>query len=189
MTHPPRKGFSIPEVLIAITLAASLLLLFDRILLGGYRFISSLMNGQTDELRVLRARELITDTLSRVAFSDRGAFPIASATPNDLTVYADRNRDGSKERIRIWRDGASIFLSATHPVGIPPSYTEATSNEIELLTGADTTLSLLSYYDDHGNDLGASPDPGAIRRIDIVLSRGTPTELDRDTVVLPSFSL
>lgn len=182
MTPSSRKGFTITEVLVALALTASLLLLFDRILLTGYRFVASLMNGQTEERRVMQTRETITRVLQRIGVSDRGAFPIIHATPNDLEVYADRNDDGSKEKIRIRREDAIIKTSVTHPVEIPPSYDKTTSAEIELLSGANAMLPLFFYYDDRGNDLGATPDLTAIRRIDVLVSRGVPTDLDRVTV-------
>ena len=184
-----KRGFTITEVLVVLALTASLLLLFDRILLTGYRFVASLMNGQTEELRVIQTRETITRVLRRVGVSDRGAFPIIHATPNDLAAYTDQNVDDSKERIRIWRDGAILRMAVTHPIGTPPSYDKAASAAIELLSGTNAMTPLFFYFDDHGTDLGAAPDPSAIRRIDVLVSRGMPTDLDRVTVSLPSFEL
>lgn len=182
MTPSSRKGFTITEVLVALALTASLLLLFDRLLLAGYRFVASLMNGQTEERRVMQTRETVARSLQHIGVSDRGAFPIIHATPNDLEMYTDQNVNGSKEQIRIWRDGEMIRQSVTHPLGTPPSYDKATSAEIELFSGANATQPLFSYYDDRGNDLGATPNPSAIRRIDVLVSRGTPTDLDRVTI-------
>ena len=117
-----RSGFSLVEMLIAI----GVLMIVS---LGvGWMFISSLRASRTigDQLDAQhdsrRAIESIVNEVRRAEYSSIGAYPIATAATNTLTVYSNVDADGYRERLRYFLDGTVLKKGVTKTSVSPLQY-------------------------------------------------------------------
>ena len=127
-----RSGFSLVEMLIAI----GVLMIVS---LGvGWMFISSLRASRTigDQLDAQhdsrRAIESIVNEVRRAEYSSIGAYPIATAATNTLTVYSNVDADGYRERLRYFLDGTVLKKGVTKPSGSPLQYVSSSEAVSEL---------------------------------------------------------
>ncbi len=55
--------------------------------------------------------------------SDNGAYPVVSASDNDLVIYCDYDRDGKAERLRFYKSGTNLMMGVREPsTGFPVTY-------------------------------------------------------------------
>ncbi len=51
---------------------------------------------------------------------DNGAYPIVSASGNDLVLYSDYDKDGATERLHFYKSGQSVLMGVTSPANTMP---------------------------------------------------------------------
>lgn len=141
------------EVLVTLGIFSVLVLAIAGILiisLQSNRVIWDQLTGQSDARRVLRE---VVDTTRRAEISSLGAYPIESADPYELILYANINADSFRERIRFFLERpTNLFKKGiTLPAGLPLRYdtsTEAVTILARDVVNDDLNIPVFSYYDE-----------------------------------------
>ena len=192
-----RIGFTLVETLVAITIlligTAATTLLFSKMMKNK---AYALEMGRSSFV-VSRSVGDLTQYLRRARQSDAGAYPIVSASDNDLVFYSDYDKDGKTERLHVYLSNGKVYMgvrspSATYPV----TYTAGDESTTQLADHIVNTSSdhMFSYYNkDYPADIVNNPvatpaDVSVIRlvkislKINIDLNRA-PDNIQQETFV------
>jgi len=105
-------------------------------------------------------------TLREASYSSNGAYPIISISANQISFYANVNRnDPLIQQIRFFVQGSSLMEGVLEPVGDPPVYTgtevvSTLANYVQNLSIATTTF---TYFDKNGAEITDYTKTGAVR--------------------------
>lgn len=157
-------GFTVVEVLVAFSITAVALLLFDQVLLDGYRFMATLMSKNASQSQVITVERTITNELRTLSPSTRGEFPIFIASPNELAFFS---RADKSTLILYQKNGTVLTRSAIPSTGTPPVY-RPLQEPTTILTGLSSSSPLFFYFNADNNALEQSIDRSRIRRIEIL---------------------
>ena len=144
----PATGFTLIEALFGIALF---------VFIGGaawalQRDFSSLntlvQSSLVSQHEINRTFKMMTAELRAASPSSLGAYPVADASANSITLYSDADNDGLKERIRYFSDGGTLQRGVVTPTGSPLGYDpadESVTTVIRDLSNGATPI--FSYYD------------------------------------------
>jgi prepilin-type N-terminal cleavage/methylation domain-containing protein len=166
----PRKyedGYSLLELLVVIVITGMIALPLSTF------FIKGLSSFQFIQVQSDTALELQTLT-DRVAKVVRGVTNVDTASPNTLIVYGYFSpQDTVIKKIRYFVNGTNLNIGVTPPSGTAPNYTYLSSDEVITTTRIDLAMganSLFTYFDDAGNQLTGSFQPGQVKEIGIFVA-------------------
>jgi len=82
--------------------------------------------------------------------ADNGAYPIKSASNNDLVIYSDYDKDGTTERLHFYKSGQNVFMGITVPGStIPVTYQSGDQEVITIASSiVNTTAEPIFFYFD-----------------------------------------
>lgn len=167
-----RRGFTLLETVVTITLMSLVLLAISSAIVFFYRTNASVLEQSGAITSARRGIEKAMKDLREATIAEDGSFPIVSAGPNSITFYADVDQDNSVERIRY--DLANEVLSryTLQATGNPAEYSGQETVEIisENVRNAIFATDVFKYFDIDGNELSSSPSP-----LDIKFITGTIT--------------
>ncbi len=162
-----QRGYSLVELLIAITLTTMLaipLVVFSYKGLTSYEFLQAQSNTSL-ELSTLSQR------IGKVV---RGTTGIISAGANTLTIYGYFSpQDTVVKKIRYFVSGTNLNIGVTPPTGTAPNYTYNAADEVVTTTRVDLAMganSMFTYYDDQGNVLPNGFAVGQVKAIGIYVA-------------------
>ena len=145
---PLVRGFTIFEMLIAISILVSIILAVS--IFGRDIFSFSVTFTKDFEVRQeiqLTIQQMIPEIRS-IAQSSVGSYPISAAASSSLTFYSDLERDGIVEEVRYFLDGIILKKGVITPTGNPLTYNPANEivNEVvhNMVLSASSTF---AYYD------------------------------------------
>ncbi len=110
-----------------------------------------------------RATNKVVIDLRGIQQSDHGAFPIASAESQSLTIYSDIEDDGVVERVRYYLDQASdeFRVGITNPTSTQPATYPSGDQETRVLgryvVNASNDPVFYYYNDDYPGDTTNNP--------------------------------
>lgn len=110
--------------------------------------------------------DTVVRTLREASYSSNGAYPIISISANQISFYANVNRnDPLIQQIRFFVQGSSLMEGVIEPVGDPPAYTgtevvSTLANYVQNLAIATTTF---TYFDKNGAQVTDYTKTGAVR--------------------------
>jgi len=104
------------------------------------------------------ARNGITTMASNVreaTYGDDGAYPLSSAATSTITFFADVDKDGGVEKVRIYMIGNTLYRGVTNAAGNPPSYAGQAQATTTLATyvANGTSTPLFRYFNENGAEL------------------------------------
>jgi prepilin-type N-terminal cleavage/methylation domain-containing protein len=142
-----KKGFTLIEILIAMAIltAISLAVMYFALDVSEFSvyFSSNIILAQELQQSL---RGMLPDIRS-MGVSDLGAYPIVSATAQQLIVYTDIDQDGSFEQVRYFIEGGTFKKGTIEVSGNPPTYNSSAEITRELvhyiITGASSSF---RYY-------------------------------------------
>lgn len=160
-------GFTLLEVLIAMTIITMISVLIGKVTIDGftrYQYLQYQANGSAD----------LSNILNRVAKVIRGTTSIDTASTNTLTLYGYFvPQDVTVDKIRYFVTGTALQVGVIKPVGAAPNYTYPSANEVVTTITTNLTTSpnpIFTYYDDAGNQLANGFGIAQIKQIGIYLS-------------------
>ncbi len=178
------SGFSLVEVIIAVTIGSLITIVLGEMIIQGYRNYRVTAEQTTYIALARRTQDTIVKELRDAIVSDAGDYPIIRAEANRLEFYSDVDRDSARERIRYWRENNLLKRGATEPTGDPVLYrdTDETVRIItRYLTGADP---IFRYYKSDSTELTPPLDLTSITLVGLNFSiDAAPGELPRGTTV------
>jgi prepilin-type N-terminal cleavage/methylation domain-containing protein len=144
-----RNGFSLLEVIIVVTIAASIVIVVGN-LGSNTNALNSLVSQELQsKVDISQTLQTMVSEIRSAGPSQGGAYPVESASTSSFAFYSDINKDGVIEHVRYFLASSSIEKGIIAPTGTPAAY--PISNEIvtDLVDNIIPTTStpLFSYYD------------------------------------------
>jgi len=148
-----KKGFTLIEILIAIGIFTSLVVLlttFQKDIFTNNVFIQNSLIAESEARGALK--RAIAD-LRASASSNDGLYPIVSVDKNTLTFFSDIDKDGLREKVRYFVANSSLMRGVIKPTGAPYTYVagnEVLSTVVHSIVN-DTSTPVFDFYDDSYN--------------------------------------
>lgn len=109
------QGFTLVEVMLASVIFA---VAFGLIVMMFYHFINSYA-FTFEQNRTLSQIKFVTQDifsqLREIRVSEDGAYPLTIASDQEISFYADINKNGRVERVRYFLDGTSFYRGVIYP--------------------------------------------------------------------------
>jgi len=170
------KGMSSIEVMVWIGVMTILMGTMTIAIINIYRSNSYTFERALAIISVRRGLEQTTQLIREAVYSDSGGYPIVAISANSFSFYADYDKDGDAEMIRIFLDGNLLNKGVVEPVGSPAIYTEdeVVSTIVDNLRNATLSRDLFSYYDESGSEVVNMSDilNPVFVKVDIVANTG-----------------
>lgn len=145
-----RSGLTLVETLVAIGIFTMGLSGFSILFVRIWNSNSYTMEMGQSAMAVSQGVNKIVDYLRSARQADNGAYPIKSATGNDLVVYSDYDRDGATERLHFYRSGQEVLMGVRNPIGtMPKTYPSGDEQTIKIAGSImnATDEPIFEYYD------------------------------------------
>jgi prepilin-type N-terminal cleavage/methylation domain-containing protein len=140
MTFIRRPGFTLVEILVAMGIFVLIFLISGDFIVNSFRTLryGSEFDEAVDNAR--RAVESISKEIRGANISDRGDYPIALASGQDLIFYSDIDYDGDFDRVQYYVDNRTLYKVVTQP-GATRDY-----------SGASATTTIAHYINNGGQE-------------------------------------
>ncbi|HRY82722.1 MAG TPA: prepilin-type N-terminal cleavage/methylation domain-containing protein [Candidatus Moranbacteria bacterium] len=155
------KGLTLIEMMMAIAIftigIAGFTLLFSRT----WKSNSYVLEMGQSSMAASQGVNKIVNYIRKTKQADDGAYPIKSASSNDLVIYSDYDKDGIAERLHFYKSGQNILMGATNPTTtLPKSYPSGDQETITLVssvTNASDEPIFYYYNKDYPGDSTNNP--------------------------------
>jgi prepilin-type N-terminal cleavage/methylation domain-containing protein len=158
-------GFSLIEMLIAMSLFATLMVMSGDYIINAFRATRFHEEQETALQNARRGVEFFTKEVRGANSTVRGNYPLVSASANLMTFYTDEDMDDQMEKVTYTQVNGTLYKVVRQP-GILNDYltTPATSTiSIYITNGATPTF---TYYD---NDYAVTNVINRIRLVKVIL--------------------
>lgn len=194
MLTKKQLGFTLVELLTTVGIISLIVGAMAVFVIDNYRFQALTITEGASLGEAQRAVSKMKREIRGITYGENGAFPLADAEGQTLTIYTDIDFDGETERVRYWLDGTNFYKGIIEPQGGADVYPPGQENS-ELISGhvANDTEAIFLYYDEDftGSEPPlvnpAEPDIHAIG-IHLIVDT-TPTDTDGryvvDTIINP----
>ncbi len=128
-------GFTLVEIIIVVAITSTIFVIAADFLLLGLRTEDYVNEQNQAVVESRKAIGSIVGELREASPADTGAYPIESASEQEIIFFSDVDKDNTTERIRYFLDGANLKRGVIEPAGDPLTY-----------DGANEVISTLSSY-------------------------------------------
>ena len=143
------KGLTLIELVVTITIATGVFLIigkFQSDVFSLNRVFSGSFSGSDQAQKLLRP---MTAEIRSASPSANGSYPIDTIADNSFSFYSDIDNNGSKDLVRYYLSGTTVYKEVTPPTGSPATYNVANKKTSTFITGVrnqDTSLALFRYF-------------------------------------------
>jgi prepilin-type N-terminal cleavage/methylation domain-containing protein len=162
---PPPNGFSLIEILVAISILTLVITIGSDFIITGFRATTFNSEQDTAVQQARRAMEIITKEIRGANSSELGDYPLSLTEANDFIFYSDTDDDGQTEKIRYFLNGIVIMCVITEP-DAANSYNHAGATSTVATYLNNGAMPIFTYYD---NDYNQTSIINNIRLINIKL--------------------
>lgn len=117
-----RKGFSLIEVIVTVSIFAIVLVSLTFLIINIYRIYGFSFQQNTAINEARKGVETMVKEIRGARYGEDGSYPVKEAGNNQFIFYSDINRDERIERIRYFLDGINFKKGVIVPIGDPPQY-------------------------------------------------------------------
>lgn len=141
MNQHSKNGFTLIEILIAITITAILTIVINRFIVQSYKSIT-FNSEQSEAIEQARdAMEIMIREIRSANVSEQGAYALLTTAEHNFVYYSDIDDDQETEKIRYFLDGSELKKVVTEP-GISMDY-----------GGAAVTSTIASYVNNQADPI------------------------------------
>ncbi|OGI17314.1 MAG: hypothetical protein A2Z52_02925 [Candidatus Moranbacteria bacterium RBG_19FT_COMBO_42_6] len=112
-----KKGMTLIEMMLAISIFTMGIAGFSLLFVKSWKINSYTFEMGQSSLAAYQGVSKIMVYLREVRQADNGAYPIRSASDNDLVIYSDYDKDGITERLHFYKNGNQIMMGYRKPSG------------------------------------------------------------------------
>lgn len=169
-----KKGMTLIEAIMAIGLFALGIEGFTLLFLRTWEHNKYTIEMGQSAMTVSQGVSKMANYLRGIRQSDNGAYPISSASANDLVVYSDYDKDGTTERLHFYKSGTQVLMGIREPSStFPPSYAAGDQSTQVIATSImnAATDPIFQYFNkDYPDDMTKNPlqSPVAVSEIRLV---------------------
>ncbi len=188
------KGFTLIEIIITVTITATIFVLISEFLLLAIRTEDYVNEQNQAVIETRTALDVMIRELREAAPADTGAYPIFTASEQELIFFADTDKDDTTERVRYFLDGSELKRGYIEATGNPIEYLEI-NEEVSILSRyiRNGINPVFSYYNENyptdtvNNPLTLPADLDAIRMVKIKLETNVDPARVPNTFTLDTF--
>ncbi len=143
-----RPGFTLVEVIVTASIFAIVATLLGTFASFGLRSWNQNREQVDAQEQARSALARMTKLIREAQPSNNGSYPIASATAQSLTFYANADTDSDREQVRFFLDGSTFKLGTIQPVGEPASYPAGSEAVSVIATNVQNGVNPVFQYHD-----------------------------------------
>ena len=189
------KGFTLIEILIALVITG----MMGAALLGLQFIISqNQIVAWQSYISVDEANSNVTSLVREIRTakeSESGAYPLVTASDQEIIFYSDYDFDGVTERIRYFLNGTQFSKGVIEPTGQPATYPSG-SEVVKLLSGNVRNGADPAFYyyngdwpaDTLNNPLSTPANLSEIKLVRVLLKLNTDPDDPNNDYILESYS-
>ena len=117
-----KSGFTLVEMVVAIGIFGLIILGVGDILVYGLKYRAIILEQLKTQTEGRKIVQDFVNEIRRANYSSLGAYPISSASSQEIIFYANVDEDSWRERVRYFLDGDILKKGITKPNGNPLSY-------------------------------------------------------------------
>lgn len=143
-----RRGFSLIEIIIVVTLAVSIVLVVGN-LNSNIGVLNGLVNQELQSRSTVdQTLQIMENTLRAAVPSASGAYPIVAAATSSVTFFSNDVTSSIADEIRYFFASSTLWSTVIAPTGTPATYPTSTGITTDLIDGVivATSTPLFSYY-------------------------------------------
>lgn len=169
--HLSKRGFTLIETLVVISIVGVVGVVLASTIMYFYRANTYVLQGSQAVSEARRGVSYITSNFREALYADDGAYPVAVAGTSTLTFYADVDKDGGVEKVRIYSVGTNLYRGVVNAVGSPATYTGQSEGTTTLALNMrnGTSTPLFKYFDSTGTELTGTVNVADIRSMQMTL--------------------
>ncbi len=167
------RGFSLPEIVIAMAIGTVALLVMTTFMIETNRFQQFISEQSTAIATADAATTVMTRALRETTDGADGSYAIGTASTNALTFYTDIDADSSTEQVTYTLTNTQLTQTITEPTAAPAQYLSSNSTTKTVATNivneTYTGNPIFTYYNDQNASLSMPVDLSAVTLIQIHL--------------------
>lgn len=144
-----KQGMTLVEIIATVSI---LVIVMGAVATFQYNVLDYNRHSQVALTNIQDATNLLkymSKELRTMSPSANGSYPILSAATSTISFYSDIEGNGTKEQVRYYIAGATLYRGITEPSGSPLTYNLANESESIIATGVRnaTSSALFEYFD------------------------------------------
>jgi prepilin-type N-terminal cleavage/methylation domain-containing protein len=145
-----KTGFTLIEILVAMSITIILTIIVNNFLITGFK--TSTFNYEQEEAieHARNAIDVVTREIRGANSSERGDYLLSKIEANDFVFYSDVDKDGIREKVRYYLEGKEFKRVITEP-GTGNNYIGASVTSTLADYVNNTTSPIFNYYDSNRN--------------------------------------
>lgn len=149
------RAFTLIETLVVVAVVGIVGLAIHMVILRFYQANSYVLQGTAAVNSARNGVTTLSSNIREVTYGDDGAYPLAQAATSSVTFYADVDKDGGVERVRVYLIGSTLYRVVVNAAGNPPTYVGQTpaTTTIATYVANGTSTPLFRYFDENGTEL------------------------------------
>lgn len=188
-----RKGFTLIEVLIAMSILSGIVFIVSMFGLDIFNFQIFLGDVFTMQQEINLTLTAMGLEIRAMGPSGNGSYPIESASSESLTFYSDVDGDNVFERVRYFVSGSTLKRGIIEPTGNPAVYNLASEVSTDVVKNIilppSASQPLFIYYDQNYTGSQAPlPLPIDVNKIRLIKATITADKTPQDQIGRTDYS-
>lgn len=147
-----KSGFTIIEIVIAISILGIITLLFNNYISQSYKTIKFIEEFNDAVENAKRGMRIMSQELREINVAETGAFYFEIANDYEIVFYSDVDADGQTEKIRYFLNGRNLTKEITEPDYTGTANASIISQYVENQTMA-IPQKIFTYLDENNQPL------------------------------------
>lgn len=166
-----RTAFTLVETLVVVTVVTIVGLAVQMMIQRFYIGNAYVLQGTAAVNSARTGVTTLASNLREMTYGDDGSFPLSQAATSSILFYADVDRDGGVERVRVYVIGRTLYRVVTNAVGNPLGYTGQTpaTTTIATYVSNGTSTPLFLYFNESGTQLTGTVDTSEVASVQTTL--------------------
>jgi len=150
MLNKNKKGFTLVELLISITIMSMLTTLAYNFIQTGFKS-TRFVNEEADAIKEARdAMSIMIKEIRGANNSEQGSYPLEIIDDDNFTYYSDIDEDGQMEKVKYFLD-ATVLKKVVKEPGASNDYNTVGATSTVANYVNNQTEEIFSYYDSNNN--------------------------------------
>jgi len=145
-SYKKSRGFTLIEIMIAITIFVFTAIILNRFLFEGFRSLT-FVSEQEEAIEDARdAMGIVITEVREASSSEKGHYALSTIDEKEFIYYSDINNDGQTEKVRYFLEGSELKKSVIEP-GLTNDYDGQAATSTLAYYVNNQTEPIFIYYD------------------------------------------
>jgi prepilin-type N-terminal cleavage/methylation domain-containing protein len=190
------RGMTLVEMMVAMAIFTIGIAGFTMLFVRAWKTNSFTMEMGQASMIVSQGVNKMGNYIRGARQGDDGAYPVKSASDNDLVIYSDYDKDGITERLHFYKSAQNVLMGIRDPSGtMPKTYASGDQSIVTIARYIvnDASMPIFQYYnknypgDTVNNPMATPIAVSDARLVKIFLKINIVNNRAPDNIVLQSF--